>query len=172
MSLWTNRDQTVLHCHNCGVELTDDVEQITIGEFIKKLIVLGIGFGICSMLAYFMINVSCSEHEIPRLTVSVLSLDAIWQPKRPRTSFCSGVCYIFRKESIMKIKLRLYSMWRERERLKFIYKSWCCEAPAGGIVIGSCSTWFCLIELVVEFIPSSTLGKAFGQKIGATNEIR
>ena len=110
MSLWTNRDQTVVHCHNCGVELNDDVEQITIGEFIKKLIVLGIGFGICSMLAYFMINVSCFQHEIPRLTASVLSLDAIRQPKRPWTSFCTGVCYIFRKESIMKIKLCLYSM--------------------------------------------------------------
>ena len=60
-SLWTNRDQAVLRCRNCGVELTDNTEQITIGEFIKKLIVLAIGFGICSMLVYFMINVSSSQ---------------------------------------------------------------------------------------------------------------
>ena len=62
MSLWTGRrssgrQHATLRCENCGIAFSGEVEQITVGEFTQKMFVLVLGFGICSLLAYLMINV-------------------------------------------------------------------------------------------------------------------
>ena len=48
-------------CQNCGATFPGGVEEITIGEFTQKMLVLVLGFGICSLLAYLMINVNHSN---------------------------------------------------------------------------------------------------------------